>query len=179
MKLIVGLGNPGDKFKNTKHNIGFESLDKYALDNEIKFINKHNCLFYKSTDFILIKPQTFMNNSGDAVLAVTKFYKINLEDILVIYDDASMDFGKVKTKKDGSHGGQNGIRDIIEKLGSDQFWRTKLGVGFNQKYELSNWVLSKFSDKDQKIKEELIEKANKIIDLFIKDEKLEIGNLFN
>ena len=110
MKLIVGLGNPGNKFKNTKHNIGFEVIDKFAQDQNITFSEKHQSLFYKSTDFILIKPQTFMNLSGEAVAEVVNFYKIALEDILVIYDDVSMDFGKIKTKDNGSHGGQNGMK---------------------------------------------------------------------
>ena len=179
MKLIIGLGNPGDKFNNTRHNIGFESLDLFAQKNNIKFLKKHKSFFYKSNGFILLKPQTFMNLSGDAVAEVVKFYKIKLEDILIVYDDVSLEFGKIRTKFSGSSGGQNGVKDIITKLGTDQFWRTKLGVGFDKRYELSKWVLSKFKKDELDTKNEILESACTIIDLFIKEDTLEIMNRFN
>lgn len=153
--LIVGLGNPGKNYEFTRHNAGFLTLDHIAseLDTEITnlknnaliadvVINDHRCL--------LVKPQTFMNNSGTAVRDIAKFYKIPPEKIIVIFDDISLPCGKLRIRRKGTDGGHNGIKSIIYHLNSDQFPRIKIGVGAkpNPEYDLADWVLSKFG-KDE------------------------------
>ena len=144
MKLIVGLGNPGDKYEKTRHNIGFEVVDAFAHKNDVKIKKlKFQGLLYKGDDFILLKPQTFMNNSGDCLQAIVKFYKIDLEDILVIYDDMDHEVGNAVMKPTGSAGGQNGLKDIIAKLGSNNITRLKVGIG--RGHNSVNHVLGNFS----------------------------------
>ncbi|WKX02437.1 aminoacyl-tRNA hydrolase [Candidatus Mycoplasma mahonii] len=145
MKLIVGLGNPGEKYEKTRHNIGFSVIDAFAHQSNLK-LKKHkfNGIFYKSDDFILAKPETYINLSGDFVSAIVKFYKIQIEDILIIYDDMDHKVGTAVMKGSGSAGGQNGMKDIINKLGTNHINRLKIGIGRND--SSINHVLGKFSD---------------------------------
>ncbi|MDD3645875.1 MAG: aminoacyl-tRNA hydrolase [Candidatus Gracilibacteria bacterium] len=162
MKLIIGLGNPGDKYKNTRHNLGFIFLDYFAIKEnfsdfkyESKFkadISEGNFLGEKT---ILLKPQTFMNLSGESIKKIADFYKINTNDWIVIFDDISLEFGKVRYRDKGSAGGHNGLKDIIKYFGED-FKRIKVGIGYDKKFETSDWVLSKFKE------EELIDLDNNI-----------------
>ena len=144
MKLIVGLGNPGDKYDRTRHNIGFEVIDAFAhkIDVKIKKL-KFQGLLYKGDDYILLKPQTFMNNSGDCLQAIVKFFKIAIEDILIIYDDMDHEVGNAVMKPTGSAGGQNGMKDIISKLGTNNITRIKVGIG--RGHNSVNHVLGNFS----------------------------------
>ncbi|MCP4522658.1 MAG: aminoacyl-tRNA hydrolase [Candidatus Gracilibacteria bacterium] len=162
MKLIIGLGNPGDKYIYTRHNLGFLFLNKFLEINnfsdfqfESKFKGEISSGHIQGEKTLLLKPQTFMNLSGESIRKVVDFYKIDIEDIIVIYDDMSMDFGKVRFRDKGSAGGHNGIKDIIKHFGLD-FKRIKVGVGFNPHYEVSDWVLSKFTE------EELIDIDNEV-----------------
>lgn len=135
MQLIVGLGNPGEKYKTTRHNVGFLAVEKIRLSNEFddwnfnkKFNTKISKGIINKENTILIKPQTFMNNSGSAVLGVSNFYKIKPENIMVIHDDIDIPLGEVKKQKDRGHGGHNGIKSIIEKLGTQNFKRIRIGI---------------------------------------------------
>ena len=134
MKLIVGLGNPGKEYDMTRHNTGFYCLDvlsdemNQSIDKE-KFKGLYTKFKYKGEDVILLKPQTYMNNSGESVAAVMQFFKIPVEDLLVIYDDMDMPTGKLRLREKGSAGGHNGLKSVIERLGTEEFVRVRVGVG--------------------------------------------------
>lgn len=153
MKLIVGLGNIGKEYKNTRHNMGFILVDRYLEYKNItdKFKEKFNAMYVETTinneKVIFIKPTTYMNNSGIAVRAFVDFYKLNSEDILVISDDLDLDLGKFRLRRNGSSGGHNGLKSIISHLGTDNFKRLRIGIS-NDKDDVINYVLSKFSKKE-------------------------------
>ena len=169
MKLIIGLGNPGQEFNNTRHNIGFESLDflreyfdlpKFKLDKKLK------SEISKNKNIILAKPQTFMNNSGEAVIAIKKYYKIKLKDIIVMRDDVDIEIGKIKSKKESSGAGHKGIASIIKHLKSKNFWQIKIGVAnkmIRTKIPTEKFVLQKFTKKDLKKAEDIPNKTIEII----------------
>lgn len=150
MKLIVGLGNPGKEYKNTRHNIGFIILDKYLGD--VKWSNKFNGLYYeKNIDgekYIFLKPQSFMNLSGGVVKAFLNFYKLDYKDILVIHDDLDLVVGKCRIKINSSAGGHNGIKDIINHLHTDVFTRLKIGVSHDREIDTKDYVLGNFSKSE-------------------------------
>ncbi|MBO5908705.1 MAG: aminoacyl-tRNA hydrolase [Clostridia bacterium] len=159
--LIVGLGNPGDKYEKTRHNAGFRVVDILADGFSVTvWKSKYHSLIAEAEQdgkkLLLIKPQTFMNNSGTAVAEIVKFYKIPTDKILVVSDDVSMDAGRLRIRSSGSHGGHNGLKDIIELLGTDNIPRIKIGMGQkpHPEYDLANWVLGKPSaDDNDKIAE--------------------------
>lgn len=153
--LIVGLGNPGLQYAETRHNAGFMVADRLAEKYGCNFNkNKHNAIFgecnIRESRVLLAKPQTYMNLSGKAVVEIANFYKIPIENIIVIFDDISLDVGRIRVRRKGSHGGHNGMKDIIELMGSDEIARIKVGVGKkpHPEYDLKDWVLGKFP-KDQ------------------------------
>lgn len=159
--LIVGLGNPDKKYRNTRHNTGFIAVDFIAgeLQTEINR-KKFDSLTAEATvsgeKVLLMKPQTYMNLSGTAVLKAANFYKIPPENIIIIFDDISLDVGKLRIRRKGSHGGHNGIRSIVDYLSSENFPRIKIGIGErpNPNYDLADWVLSVFKEDElNKIKE--------------------------
>lgn len=165
--LVVGLGNPGLQYENTRHNIGFAVADRFMKDNGGEFNKtKMEAVFGEcklSNQRILVaKPQTFMNNSGRAVAAISKFYKIAPDRIIIVFDDISLDVGKLRLRRKGSHGGHNGMRDIIELLGRDDIMRIKMGVGAkpHPDYDLADWVLSKFPENQKDVLEKAVEKAS-------------------
>lgn len=148
--LIAGLGNPGLQYEKTRHNAGFMAADRLAEKYGAQF-NKHK-FDAVYTDFkigdnriLLVKPQTYMNNSGSAVTALLNFYKIPTDRLIVMFDDITLDIGKLRLRRKGSHGGHNGIKDIIELAGTDEIMRIKIGVGEreNRDYDLKDWVLGK------------------------------------
>lgn len=154
MNLIVGLGNPGKEYVGTKHNVGFEVLDKLAYDNNIN-INKakFNALIgegtIKNKKVALLKPLTYMNLSGESVKATMSWYKISNKDIIVIYDDISLNIGDIRIREKGSAGGHNGMKNIIYLLNTDEFIRIRVGIGNKPaNWDLANYVLSHFS-KDE------------------------------
>ncbi len=167
-KLIIGLGNPTKKYKNTRHNIGFIFIDMLSEKYNIKFKRKFDSLIgeliINNTRILLIKPQTFMNTSGIAVKQVVEAYNVDTNDILLIFDDLDLPFGKIKFKLNSSAGGHNGVKDIIEKLHTQNIQRIKYGIlNQNKKdiYNITDFVLSKFSREEiNKIHEDfnLIEK---------------------
>ncbi len=168
--LVVGLGNPGKNYEFTRHNAGFLTLDHIAseLDEEITTL-KNNALIADVSigghRCLLVKPQTFMNNSGTAVRDIAKFYKIPPEKIIVIFDDISLPCGKLRIRRKGTDGGHNGIKSIIYHLNSDQFPRIKIGVGAkpNPDYDLADWVLSKFGKDDMEQLKSAITKATEVL----------------
>lgn len=153
MKLVVGLGNKGREYENTRHNMGFMLVDRYLQYKNItdKFKEKFNAMYIETTinneKVIFIKPMTYMNNSGIAVRAFVDFYKLNSEDILVISDDLDLDLGKFRLRRNGSSGGHNGLKSIISHIGTDNFKRLRIGIS-NDKDDVINYVLSKFSKKE-------------------------------
>lgn len=156
MKLIVGLGNPGKEYEKTRHNVGFNVIDLYLKENKLKLDKeKFNGKYTKTTingeDVIFLEPQTFMNNSGESVSAIMKFYKININDILVIQDDLDMEIGKIKLKEKSSSGGHNGIKSIEEHLGTEDYKRLKIGISNNKDIDTKDYVLGKFSKDDREI----------------------------
>lgn len=183
--IVVGLGNPGSKYQNTRHNIGFEALDYIADKNNVSVTKAKFSALYGvwETDgkkIMLLKPQTFMNLSGEAVVQAAKFYKVPAENIIVIFDDISLDVGKMRIRQKGSAGGHNGIKSIIAHMGQD-FPRIKMGVGQkpHPDYDLADWVLGKFTDADKKILSERFEDVHKAVKLMADGDVQKAMNLYN
>lgn len=177
MKLIVGLGNPGSKYDNTRHNVGFMFLDYLANSYQVKFNSKQNYQLAEinvgGEKVLLLKPQTFMNLSGEAVNAVCKFYKITNHDIIVIYDDLDMDFGRLRVKDNSSSGGHNGIKNIINHLHTQEFMRIKVGINNEYKRDVKSFVLSKFSKSELTQLDAIFTKVDLACDAFIKSQGIE------
>ncbi len=147
MKLIVGLGNPGKEYERNRHNIGFMILDSFLGD--VNWSSKFNGLYYKTTingeTILFLKPQSYMNLSGEVVFKYVDYFDINLEDILVIQDDLDLEVGHIRLKIDSSAGGHNGIKDIIKHLHSESFARLKIGISKNSLMDTKDYVLGNFS----------------------------------
>ena len=166
MKLIICLGNPGLKYSKTRHNAGFMFADKLAqtigaeFNQENKFKSEIAKGIYKDEAIWIVKPQTFMNLSGEALLAINNFYKTNIKDLFVVYDDISLDIGKIRVRPKGSDGGHNGIKSIIKHAGTDIFNRLKIGIGPQPPYMKSeDYVLQNFNDDEFQILNETITKC--------------------
>lgn len=168
MKLIVGLGNPGQEYKNTRHNVGFMVLDNYL--NNVDWKEKFHGLFYKKNDVIFLKPTTFMNLSGISVRECVAYFDISIDDILIIHDDLDLPLGSYKIKKNSSSGGHNGIKSIIEELNSMEFCRLKIGISHNRDIPTDKYVLGKFSANEQSLIACKFDVYNKIIEDFIKND---------
>ena len=166
--MIVGLGNPGKEYEFTRHNVGFRATDllagllKTKIDR-LKFKALTRLVTVDGKKVLLVQPQTYMNASGAAVGALASYYKVKPERILVIFDDISLPVGRLRIRKDGSAGGHNGIKSLIQSLGSDQFPRIKVGVGAkpHPDYDLADWVLSKFTSNEEKDLAPALENAAK------------------
>ena len=152
MKLIVGLGNPGKEYEKCRHNTGFILLDNFASEKDLKwkFSKKFESEIAEFGDMVFAKPQTFMNNSGIAVSKLVNFYKISLDDLVVIHDDVDLSLGVMKKQKGKNAAGHHGVEDIIEKLGSKDFWRIRIGVGKpqNSNIPVDKWVLQNFGEEE-------------------------------
>ena len=181
MKLIVGLGNPGKEYEKTRHNAGFMALDQLAADlgvsiNNAKFKGEYVKFKHKGEDVILLKPMTYMNNS---VIAVMNFFKIDVEDILVIYDDLDMPTGKLRLRERGSAGGHNGIKSIIAHTGTQQFKRIRVGIDRHPRIPVVDYVLGKFTNEETPLIEEGVKRASKAAQTFLeKDFKIAM-NVYN
>ena len=168
MYLIAGLGNIGSEYRNNRHNTGFMAVDEIAERNDIDITRtRFNADYGKGTiageKVILIKPRTYMNSSGDAVSAFRDFFKVENENVIVIYDDIELPLGKLRIRKAGGPGTHNGMKSVIEKLGTDSFPRFRLGVGSPEHGDLINYVLSDFTEDDMKEMKPLIEKTAKAV----------------
>ena len=177
MYIIAGLGNPTEQYAGTRHNVGFDVIDTLADKYNISVEGRKNRAFVgkgviEGQKVILVKPQTFMNLSGESIRGLVDYYKIDPEtELLVVYDDISLDVGQLRIRKKGSAGGHNGIKNIIAHLGTDVFPRIKVGVGEKPKgYDLADYVLGHFSKEDRSIMEEGYEKAVEAIKLFLAGE---------
>ncbi len=183
--IVVGLGNSGTKYENTRHNAGFIAADCLAdkLDvriDRIKYKSLVTTCTISDKKVLLMKPSTYMNNSGLAVVEAMNFYKIKPENVIVIYDDISLDVGKIRIRRKGSDGGHNGIKNIIYLSGSDLFPRIKIGVGHKpEKWDLADWVLSRFSEDELKTLSETTDKACDAVSLMIGGQIDKAMNLYN
>ncbi|MEG2812992.1 MAG: aminoacyl-tRNA hydrolase [Oscillospiraceae bacterium] len=184
--IIVGLGNPDKKYEKTRHNTGFMAVDELASELNIKIdkikykaliqtceIGSHKCL--------LMKPSTYMNNSGEAVVMAMNFYKIPIQNVIVIYDDISLDVSKIRIRLKGSAGGHNGIKSIISLTGKDDFPRIKIGVGKkpHQDYDLADWVLSNFTKTELELLKETNKNILEIITYILNDDAQGAMNKYN
>lgn len=184
--IIVGLGNPGAKYEMTRHNAGFLAIDLFAINENVdvkklKFHSLVGDVKINDKKCLLMKPQTFMNNSGEAVGEAAKFYKIPPENIIVLSDDISLDVGKLRIKRKGSAGGHNGLKSIIAHLDSENFTRIKIGVGKkpNPEYDLANWVLGRFPKELESDLKKALENAGSSISLIVNEEIDKAMNLYN
>lgn len=184
--IIAGLGNPGAKYEMTRHNAGFLAMDLLAIEEgfDIKRL-KHHALVSDvnigGKRCLVMKPQTMMNNSGEAIGEAAKFYKIPSENIIIVYDDISLDVGQTRIRRKGSAGGHNGIKSIIAHLGTESFPRVKVGVGKkpNPEYDLVSWVLGKFPKEQEPDLKSALENTTKAIRLMVNDEIDKAMNLYN
>ena len=184
--LIVGLGNPGQKYEHTRHNMGFLTVDLLAEQagvklNKVKFKSAYNILPFAGQRCLVMKPQTYMNLSGEAVGEAARFYKIPAGHVLVIYDDISLPVGKIRVRPTGSAGGHNGIKSIIAHPGTQDFPRIKIGVGGKPRpdYDMADWVLGKFSPEDSKLIDQMVQKAAQAAAYYIKEGPEKAMSLFN
>ena len=184
--LIVGLGNPDRKYENTRHNCGWMAID-YLADawgvrvNKIRFKSFVGECVAGGKKALLMKPTTYMNNSGQAVAEAMAFYKIPPEKVIVIFDDVSLEVGKMRIRQKGSDGGQKGMRSIIYLSGSDQFPRIKIGIGAkpNPNWDLADWVLSKFTDDERKTLDDMFANAKDAAELMLDGKIDRAMNLYN
>lgn len=168
MKLIVGLGNPGKEYENTRHNIGFIILDKYLHDNNIttykeKFGGLYYETFIKDEKVIFLKPQKYINLSGQVLKQYMDFFKINIDDILIIHDDLDTPCGSIKLRSSGGSGGHNGLKDIENNIHTKEYKRIKVGISNNKTIDTKDYVLGKFTSEDKKIINLTIEKVGLIL----------------
>lgn len=186
MFIIVGLGNPGKEYETTRHNAGFSSIDVIAEKNNINVTeNDHKALIGKGyidgQKVILVKPQTYMNNSGEAVREITDYYKVDVtSELIIIYDDISLDVGMLRIRDKGSAGGHNGIKSIISHLGTQEFLRVKVGVGEKlPQMDLADYVLGHFSAEDKDKMKDAYGNAYEAIRLMMADDTEKAMNIYN
>ncbi len=184
--IICGLGNPGTKYENTRHNMGFMAIDTLAENlgvsiKKLRFKSLTADVNINGVHCLLMKPTTFMNNSGEAVVEALNFYKLPPEKLLVINDDISLDVGRIRIRKKGSDGGHNGLKSIIYLTGSDTFPRIKLGVGAkpSPEYDLAAWVLGMFPKEQGELLEETFGKAAEAAKLIVAGKTDEAMNKYN
>ena len=186
MYIIAGLGNPDARYQNTRHNAGFDAIDVIAEKNHIPLDTiKYNALsgsgFIGGQKVLLVKPLTYMNLSGEAIIEFVRFFKIDPEDeLLVIYDDISLEPGKLRLRRKGSAGGHNGIKNIIAPLGTEKFKRIKIGVGSKPEgWDLKDFVLGHFSKEDQALMQDAFSRTADAVDLIVADEFDKAMNTYN
>ncbi len=184
--IIVGLGNPEPKYDNTRHNAGFRAIDRLAEKCGVRINSlKHRALCGKTEiagkKVLLLKPQTYMNNSGEAVRSAADFYKVAPERIIVLFDDCAIGVGEIRIRRKGSAGGHNGIKSLIEHLGTQDFPRVKIGVGEkpHPDYDMADWVLSNFSSSEFKSVISRFDDVSKAVELIVAGETDKAMNLFN
>lgn len=173
MKLIVGLGNPGREYKNTRHNVGFIFLDSYLESKNLECDKKKfNGLYIDYSDnkgnkAIFLKPQTYMNLSGDCVIDFCRYFKISIEDVLILHDDLDLELAKIKIRSKGSSAGHNGIKSLISRLGGENFRRIRIGISKDKNIPVVDYVLGKFTQENMDTLSGKQEIVNKVIDEFI------------
>ncbi len=193
MKLIIGLGNPGEKYKGSRHNLGFEVVEEYGSSIKYQVSREENKKLKSqiakiSTDLMVVKPQTFMNNSGMAVKLVADYFKVSSEDIIIIHDDLDLLLGKIKVRLGGAAGGHHGVESIIEALGTDQFVRVRLGIGNDKShagehkrvsFQAEHFVLDQFLPQEYSEVKSMIKQAVKAVELILEKGLEQAQNQFN
>lgn len=183
MILIVGLGNIGKEYEHTRHNMGFDVADKFADALGVTFDKKgmkgeYSKAKYFDEDIIILKPQTYMNLSGDSVIEILNFFKISIDDMIVIYDDMDTPLGHIKLKLKGSSGGHNGIKSIIQRIGTQEFKRIKVGIGHPQ-YGIIDFVLNKPTKEEQALIDEAQDNAVSALKVAIKESFNKAMTMYN
>ena len=181
MTLFVGLGNPGSQYENTRHNIGFRVIDKLVDDSTARDISKTSFQgkLYRSANTFFLKPTTFMNLSGKSLIAVKNFFKIELEDVIVIHDDIDLPFGALRFKKGGGHGGHNGLRSIDALMGKE-YLRVRVGVGKPEhKSQVADYVLHDFYEEEKEVLERLIKHIYEACKALTHDELNEVRSKYS
>ncbi len=184
MYIIVGLGNPGKKYDATRHNVGFGTIDLLAKRNNIDVKQlKHKALYGKGyideKKVMLVKPRTFMNLSGQSILDIVQFYKIDTKNIIVVYDDVDIELGSIRIREKGSAGSHNGMKSIIYQIQTDRFPRVRIGIGKPEFGDLTDYVLSRFQEDEIPIILESIEKAASACEAIVTDGVLLAMNKYN
>ena len=181
MKCIIGLGNPGDQYKDTKHNFGYWVVDSYLKKNDLKLkLGKGDYVFADNSDFIIAKTTAFMNNSGHSVKSIVDYFSIQLDELVIVYDDIDLPLGSVRFKQGGSSGGHRGLDSIIYHLSSQDFVKLKLGIATNQNMRPSEeYVLKSFPLKYNEDIDVALSKACDGLDFFLKNTINETMNKFN
>lgn len=184
MKLVVGLGNPGEKYSATRHNIGFLVAEQVARRNHIRlkkkgYLGEYGVGTITTDKATILLPQTYMNRSGSSVNAAYQYHRIEPEDLIVIYDDLDLPFGRLRVKTAGGHGGHNGLRDIISVLGCENFTRLRVGIGRPEHNDITTYVLSRFSINEQKLLPRFLDTAAEVVETIISSGTTEAMNSFN
>nr|WP_263323938.1 aminoacyl-tRNA hydrolase [Neobacillus sp. Marseille-Q6967] len=185
MKLIVGLGNPGKQYENTRHNIGFEVIEELSKNFSIqldqsKFKGLYGVGFYKGEKVVLLKPLTYMNLSGESIRAVMDYYRIETEDIVVIYDDLDLPAGKIRLRQKGSAGGHNGIKSTIAHLGTQEFNRIRIGIDRPKNgMKVPDYVLGRFSEEEKTLTQDAVKKSAEACEFWLEKPFLQVMNEFN
>lgn len=172
MKIIVGLGNPGKEYENTRHNIGFMCIDSYAKKNNCKidkkkFNGKYNKIRVSGEDVILLKPQSYINLSGEVIRKYLDYFKITVDNLLVISDDLDLEIGRIKLKSNGSSGGHNGLKNIEANLGTQEYKRLKIGISNNKDIDTKDYVLGKIESSNRKIYDDIFSCTDDILEDFV------------
>ena len=185
MKLLIGLGNPGEEYKKTRHNIGFEVIDaladKWGIPlNQAKHKGLYGVGYANGKKVVLLKPMTYMNLSGESIAAVMNFFKIDTEDIVVLYDDLDLETGKIRLRQKGSAGGHNGIKSTIAHLGTQEFNRIRIGIGRPQNgMSVTNHVLGRFRQEEWEQLLPAIDKCSGACEAFLEKDFLKVMNDYN
>ncbi|HVJ50469.1 aminoacyl-tRNA hydrolase [Desulfitobacterium sp.] len=184
MKLIVGLGNPGAQYAETRHNVGFLLLDTWAEKLKLDFRPKFQGLMAETQEagerVFLLKPQTFMNLSGRSIRELTQFYKIPSKDILVVHDDMDLPLGRIRLRQSGSAGGHNGIKSTIAEIGTEEFWRLKIGIGRPLAgWDPARYVLASFTKDEVPSMEDVLDRGQEVLRLWVQDESNKAMNMYN
>ena len=181
MKLIVGLGNPGKEYEKTRHNMGFMAIDKYAISkclffDKEKFGGIYTYFLYNNEKIMLLKPQKYINLSGDVIKKYMDYFKIDIDNLLVISDDLDMNIGKIKIKYKGSSGGHNGLKNIEANLNTRNYKRIKIGISNNKQIDTKDYVLGKLDQESNQIIQNTIQKFPQILDDYL---NMSFDNLMN
>lgn len=185
MKLIIGLGNPGKQYEHTRHNIGFDVIDALADKwgtplNQMKFNGMYATVHRPEGKVMLVKPLTYMNLSGECVRPIMDYFDIEIEDIIVIYDDLDLEIGKLRLRQKGSAGGHNGIKSLIQHLGTQEFNRIRVGISRPPAaMKVADYVLSKFSKEEQAVVDEAVKKSCDAVEAALSKKFLDVMNTFN